>query len=95
MAKVYLEIILKIGESDRNSAAGVYNKYKTPFLHSIKGATSKELLIRNDDVQVLHGFGSVTDAQAYLTSDLFNKDVVVALKPYLKDNPDIRIYSVV
>ncbi len=94
MAKAYLEISLKIESKDRASAAGVYQQYKATFLDKIKGATSKELLIRDEDVQVLHGFQSAEDAQEYLSSDLFNKDVVVALKPYLKANPDIRIYTV-
>lgn len=94
MAKAYLEITLKVNEADRPSAAGVYSKYKAPFLDSIKGATSKELLIRAEDVQVLHGFESAEDAQNYLSTDLFNNDVVVALKPYLQDNPDVRIYTV-
>jgi len=94
MAKSYLEITLKIDDADRASAAGVYNQYKAPFLESIKGAASKELLIREEDVQVLHGFESAEDAQNYLSSELFNNDVVTALKPYLKDNPDVRIYTV-
>lgn len=94
MAKAYLEISLKINEADRANAGGVYGKYKAPFLETIKGATSKELLIRNEDVQVLHGFETAEDAQNYLSSELFNNDVVTALKPYLQDNPDIRIYTV-
>ncbi|WP_242917330.1 hypothetical protein [Pontibacter liquoris] len=93
MTKAYLQISLKIDNADRPSAAGVYHKYKAPFLDSIKGATSKELLIREEDVQVLHGFESAADAQAYLTTELFNNDVVVALKPYLKDTPEVRIYT--
>lgn len=94
MAKSYLEITLKVDDADRASAAGVYNQYRAPFLENIKGAASKELLIRNEDVQVLHGFESAEDAQNYLSSELFNNDVVTALKPYLKDNPDVRIYTV-
>ena len=94
MAKTYLEITLKIDHADRGAAAGVYNQYKALFLESITGATSKELLVRDEDVQVLHGFNSANDAQAYLGSELFNNDVVVALKPYLKAAPDVRIYSV-
>jgi hypothetical protein len=35
-------------------------------LFFIPGALSKELLIREEDVQVLHGFKSVADAKAYL-----------------------------
>lgn len=94
MAKSYLEITLKIDNADRENAAGVYNQYKAPFLETIKGATSKELLIRDEDVQVFHGFDSAEDAQNYLSSELFNNDVVTALKPYLKENPDIRIYTI-
>lgn len=95
MTKAYLEITLKIDESDRSGAARVYNYYKTPFLETIEGALSKELLVHMQDVQVLHAFDSVEHAQAYLMSDLFNNDVVTALKPYLKDNPDVKIYTVV
>jgi hypothetical protein len=33
-------------------------------------------------------------AQAYLSSNLFTKDVVDGLKPLLSAEPEIRIYSV-
>ncbi|MGC4233662.1 MAG: hypothetical protein QM594_11845 [Niabella sp.] len=94
MAKAYLEITLKINEADRANAAGVYSKYKSPFLETIKGALSKELLVHTEDIQVLHSFDSTQSAQEYLLSDLFNQDVVEALKPYLKGQPDIKIYNV-
>jgi len=94
-AKAYLEITLVINEADRGSAAKVYEKYKGPFLKSVPGAKSKELLVRTEDVQVLHGFGTTHEAQAYLKSPLFNNDVVSALKPYLKKDPDVRIYQIV
>jgi hypothetical protein len=94
MSKAFLEITLKIDDADRTNAAAVYTRYKEPFLTNIKGALSKELLLRSEDVQVLHGFESTRDAEAYLSSTLFVQDVVVALKSYLKDNPDVRIYSV-
>ncbi|XQS17095.1 hypothetical protein ACJ6TS_00550 [Citrobacter telavivensis] len=90
----YLQITLDISEKNRAAAAGVYLKYKAPFLETIEGAESKELLVRNEDVQVLHGFSTAKQAEAYLTSELFNKDVVEALKPYLNSAPDVRIYSV-
>ena len=89
----YLEITLNIAESDRQSAAAIYSKYKQPFLDSISGASSKKLLLRSDDVQVLHGFDTVDSAQSYLSSKLFTDDVVAALKPYLKGDPEIRIYE--
>ena len=90
----YLEITLEIKDENRGSAAGVYIKYKQPFLKQINGATSKELLIRTEDVQVLHGFESEEEAKAYLTTKLFENDVVRELKPFLASNPEIRIYSV-
>lgn len=90
----YLEITLDIKPENRESAAGVYLKYKEPFLKQISGATSKELLIRTEDVQVLHGFESEKEANAYLTTKLFENDVVRELKPFLESNPEVRIYSV-
>jgi hypothetical protein len=89
----YLEITLKVDAADRPAAAAVYTKYRQLFLTNIPGAVSKQLLVRDDDVQVLHGFKSVQEAQAYTKSDLFNQDVVTALKPLLKANPDVRIYA--
>ncbi|MFW6125515.1 MAG: hypothetical protein ACOC58_00255 [Chloroflexota bacterium] len=89
-----LEITLKIAPENRPAAAGVYQKYRDAFLSAIPGAQSKDLLIRDEDVQVLHGFGTFDEAQAYLKSDLFTKDVVGELVPLLAADPDIRIYTV-
>ena len=51
-------------------------------------------MIRGDDVQVLHGFDSVEHANAYLKSELFEKDVVRELSPLFEKAPEIRIYAV-
>lgn len=91
----YLQITLQVNDNDRAAAAAVYTKYRQPFLDTISGAISKQLLVREDDVQVLHGFSSVAEAEGYLKSDLFNQDVVVELKPYFQAAPDVRIYAVV
>ena len=91
---VYLQITLNIAEANRPAAAAVYTKYKAPFLDTIAGASSKELLVRADDVQVLHGFATEAQAKAYLDSELFNADVVTELKPLLAAAPDVRIYQV-
>ena len=91
--KAYLEITLKVDPQDRAAAGTIYSKFKKPFLTTIAGAKSKELLIREDDVQVLHGFATRKQAEAYLHSDLFTKDVVVGLKPLLRADPEVRIYS--
>ena len=88
----YLQITLAIANDNREAAAEVYNKYKAPFLEKIPGATSKQLLVRNEDVQVLHGFDTEQNAKAYLESALFQNDVVRELGPLLTAGPDVRIY---
>jgi hypothetical protein len=89
----YLQITLKIAPANRPAAAGVYQRYKTPFLDTIAGAKSKELLVRDEDVEVLHGFDTAEQANAYLKSRLFTSDVVGALEPLLDGEPDVRIYK--
>ena len=91
---VYLQITLKIANPDRAAAAGVYQRYKEPFLSTVAGAKSKELLVREADVQVLHGFDSEENADAYLQSELFAADVVASLEPLLGGALDVRIYEV-
>ncbi|WP_186429624.1 hypothetical protein [Clostridium sp. BSD9I1] len=92
--KAYLEITMKITSENRGAAGKIYADYRAPFLNNIPGALTKNLLIRDEDVQVLHGFDSVEHAQAYLDSELFNKDVFVGLKPLWDADPDVKIYSV-
>ena len=91
----YLEITMKVREENRPAAAKVYTTYRQPFLREIKGAKTKALLVRDDDVQVLHGFDTEENAKAYLKSRLFNEDVVAGLKPLLEGDPEVRIYNVV
>ena len=90
----YLEITMKITADNRPAAARVYTDYRGPFLKTIDGALTKDLLIRDEDVQVLHGFDSVEHAQAYLTSALFQNDVFLGLKPLWSADPDVKIFSV-
>jgi hypothetical protein len=51
------------------------------------------LLVRGEDVEVLHGFDTAEQANAYLESRLFTTDVVGALGPLLDAEPDVRIYK--
>ncbi|MCY1243137.1 hypothetical protein D9M72_561400 [compost metagenome] len=88
----YLQITLAIANNNREAAAAVYNKYRAPFLEKIQGATSKQLLVRNEHVQVLHGFDTEQSAKAYLDSALFQNDVVRELGPLLNADPEVRIY---
>lgn len=89
----YLEVTLTIAPEDREAAAAIYSEYKSPFLSTIEGAESKMLLVRDEDVQVLHGFESVASATAYLSSDLFTQDIFVALTPYVTSEPEVRVYQ--
>jgi hypothetical protein len=91
---VYLQITLKIRADRRPAAAEIYSRYKAPFLANVAGARSKELLVRDDDVQVLHGFDSKANAEAYLKNPFFERDVVTALSPLLDAPPDVRAYTV-
>ncbi len=91
----YLQITMKIKESDRTSAAKVYFDYREPFLNTIEGALTKSLLVREEDVQVLHGFDSAEHAAAYLESEMFKNDVVTGLSPYFQADPEVRIFNVV
>ena len=93
MMRAFLEITMKIAPENRSRAGEVYSKYRQPFLSGTPGAKSKDLLLRTEDVQVLHGFDSKANAESYLGSTLFQKDVVTALKPYLTADPEIRIYE--
>jgi hypothetical protein len=92
--KAYLEITMKIDEANRPAAAKVYNDYRQPFLDTIKGALTKDLLVRDEDVQVLHGFDSAEHAQAYLSSAMFENDVFVGLKLLWSAEPEVKIYTV-
>lgn len=93
MAQAFLEITMTVSATDRAKAGAVYSKYKQPFLSTVPGAVSKDLLLREEDVQVLHGFDSRASAESYLKSALFGNDVVGELKPFLMAEPDIRIYE--
>lgn len=90
----YLEITMYIDEEKRPDAVKVYTDYRGPFLEQIEGAQTKEPLVRDEDVQVLHGFDTVEHAQAYLKSSLFNDDVVTGLAPTFARDPEIKIYQV-
>lgn len=93
--KAYLEITMTIPEENRAAAAKVYTDYRGPFLAQIEGALTKQLLVRDEDVQVLHGFDSVEHAQAYLESAMFTDDVAKGLAPTWSADPRIVIYPVV
>lgn len=91
--KAYLAITMTINPEMREAAAKVYTDYRQPFLDTIEGALTKELLVCDEDVQVLHGFDSMEHAKAYLTTELFTKHVAPGLQPTWAADPDIRFYD--
>jgi hypothetical protein len=93
MKKAYLEITMKVSQANRPKAGAVYTKYRAPFLDTVQGAESKNLLIRDEDVQVIHSFDTRSSAEKYLKSKLFGNDIVDELRPLLSADPDIRIYE--
>lgn len=92
--KAYLEVTMTINPENRPATAKVYTDYRQPFLDTIEGALTKELLIRDEDVQVIHGFDSMEHAKAYLDSDMFKTKVAPGLQPTWAADPDIRFYEV-
>jgi heme-degrading monooxygenase HmoA len=92
--KAYLQVTMTINPENRAAAAQVYADYRQPFLDNIEGAITKELLVRDEDVQVIHGFDSMEHAKAYLESRLFTDKVFPGLKPTWAADPDIRFYEV-
>ena len=92
--KAYLQVIMTIDPKNRPAAAKVYNDYRQPFLDTVEGALTKECLIRDEDVQVIHGFDSLEHAKAYLDTELFTTKVAPGLQPTWAANPDIRFYEV-
>ena len=91
--KAYLQVTMTINPENREAAAKVYTDYRQPFLDQIEGALTKELLVRDEDVQVVHGFDSMEHAKAYLKSELFTNKVAPGLKPTWTADPDIRFYE--
>lgn len=94
MAKAYLDIKLTVEGLDRAGITAVYNLYKAPFLNTVKGALSNELLIHIEELRICHGFESMEDAQLYLLSKYFNTHFITSLKPYLIGSPNVKIYEV-
>ena len=92
--KAYLQVVMTVESQNRAASAKVYNEYRQPFLDTIEGALTKECLVRDEDVQVIHGFDSMEHAKAYLDSELFKTKVFPGLKPTWSADPDIRFYEV-
>ncbi|MGV9453118.1 hypothetical protein [Streptomyces sp. NPDC003635] len=89
----YLDITLPEVPADRAAVTCVYAKYRRPFLDTVPGAVSKKLLVRDEDVQVLHGFESTADAKAHMESGRFTHDVVDGLSPLPETGREIRLYD--
>lgn len=92
MTKALFEITVTIAPEQRVAVGRVCEVSRALFLDHF-GAQSKTLLVRPEDVQVLQGFYARANADCYLQRSLFQQDLVTALKPYLRADPEIRIYE--
>lgn len=86
--------VLEFFEAIKNGFIKGFNGEEWGVLKEIKGALTKNLLVRDEDVQVLHGFDSIENAKAYLTSEMFNNNVAKGLSPLWDEESCIKIYSV-
>jgi hypothetical protein len=89
----FLQITLRIDPNRRSTAVEVYERFKQTFLSDIPGARSKVLLMRDEDIQIMHEFETADQARSYLKSTFFEQDVVSSLQPLLSEPPEIRIYT--
>ncbi|MGJ1290427.1 hypothetical protein I6I97_21535 [Sphingobacterium multivorum] len=94
MTTAYLQIVLKMNSSNRGELTSTYHKFKDLFREQIKGAKTQELLFSDEDIQLLYGFDTYEDAEAFLSTELYNNIILVALKPLISNNPEIKIYHV-
>ena len=94
MTTAYLQIVLKANSSSRGELTNTYNKLRDLFPEQIKGAKTQELLLSDEEVQLLYGFDTFEDAEAFLSTELYNNIILPALKPLISNNPEIKIYNV-
>ncbi|MCM1316097.1 MAG: hypothetical protein NC235_11225 [Clostridiales bacterium] len=49
------------------------NEYRQPFLDNVEGALTKELLVCDEDVQVIHGFDSMGNTQRLILTPIYSR----------------------
>ncbi len=92
--RAHLLIRVKIDESRREEMIDkVYEPNRTRFLERISGAISKNLLVRPEDIAILHGFDTRESAEAYLQSSLYQQ-IVNGIADYQEENPSVALYNV-
>lgn len=94
MIRAYLVIMLNVRTDDIGATSSIHDKFKSSFLDQIRGGMSTEFLIGQNDVVLLNGFANAEDANAFLSTELYNNTILTALKPFLLDNPKNNIYMV-
>jgi len=68
-----------VGREGPRAAGSIYAKYKAPFCRRSR-RNIQAIVVRDEDVQVLHWLPGTSEAQAYLKSNLSsNEDVVNGL----------------
>ncbi len=91
--RAHLLITVKVDSSRRAALIDqVYEPNRTRFLQKIPGAVSKNLLLRREDLAILHGFDTAENAEAYLHSDLYG-ELLRQLADYQEENPVAALYN--
>ena len=87
--KAYLQITMQISEANRPAAVKVY-RLSPAVLDTIEAALTKDLLVRDEDVQVLHGFDSVERAKGLPGKRPVQRRRRNRLGPYVGRRPQHR-----
>lgn len=70
----FLQVTLSIPAPRREKAISrIFLPARQHFLERVLGAVSMDMLVRDEDVQVLHGFDTYENARTYLNSGVFKE----------------------
>ena len=90
----FLQITLVVPTPKREEAiTKVFLPGRQRFLDRIPGAVTMDLLVREEDLQVLHGFDTMENASAYLKSPI-GKEILGQLAEISDGKPSIAVYNV-
>lgn len=93
-AKAYVVLTADVPADKRDSASRDYYMNKASFLNDIDGAVNKELLKRDQDLMIVAGFSSLDSANAFLSTELYQKDIFTGMKKYSSKEPVVQVYCV-
>jgi hypothetical protein len=90
----FVQVTLAIPESRREEAiTRIFLPARQRFLDRSPGAVSMDLLVREEDVQLLHGFDTFENSRVYLDSGFF-RDLIGQLGETAEKEPVTALYNV-